>query len=393
VARLFTNGFENNSVTAFLDQWDFINNAPTINATSRTGSFAGAITSLTSAQDKFFSIKFASANTNGPVFARYCLRVTTNPNVSTTIAAFISSAGTQIVWTDLSTTGQLQCFFSGGTQVGVNVPLSTGQYYVVELMMDVTNTRVQFMVNGISYGNTTAASTITGVNQFRLGGNIFLQTCTTININFDDVAINDATGTFQNGWCGPGNAIYLRPSATGDANTFATQTGGTALAINNFTRVSQVTSDDATSFNGSNTLNQEDLMNLTDSAIPATSRVSVVELHARFNNNVADATTAIKFEIEKAAAGTKSQSAAIIPNSTTWVTNAISGSTVWQPPIRLYIAPDGSEWTQTLLDSMQAGYILSTGGTNAINVTQLYVIVEYVPALPIGQMTVSGTGR
>jgi hypothetical protein len=107
--------------------------------------------------------------------------------------------------------------------------------------------------------------------------------------------------------------------------------------------------------------------------------VNVVEVWGRFRNDTADASQNFRFEIEKTGSGTKTLSATIVPNSTTWKTNAIA--TPWTAPIVTYQDPDSAAWTLTTLDSMQIGYKLTQDGTGTrqIQVSSVSAIVDYTP--------------
>jgi hypothetical protein len=240
-------------------------------------------------------------------------------------------------------------------------------------------------LDGVVFATTTTAATIDGTNAFVWGNT---DGDSTLNIYFDDIAVNDTSGSAQTSYPNDGKVLYLRPNAAGDINTFATQTGGTAGAANNFTRVDEVTPNDATDFNGSSTLNEEDLFNFGNSGIGASDTVNVVEVHGRFRNSTADATAKVTFEIEKTSGGTKTSSAAITPNSTTWRTNVAGTTEPKTAAIVTYTDPDGAAWTQSTLDSLQAGYKLTTGPGTAgrrIDVTAVWVVIDYTPgAAPAG---------
>ena len=93
---------------------------------------------------------------------------------------------------------------------------------------------------------------------------------------------------------------------------------------------------------------------------------------ARVRNSVADATTTLKLEIEKAAAGTIAQGTGITPNTTTWATKNFFVT---------YKDPNSNAWTKTTLDTMQIGYKLTTGGTNRIDVSNVFAYVDYTPGV------------
>lgn len=235
-------------------------------------------------------------------------------------------------------------------------------------------------IDGVQFASGTGTSGLNS-NTLRFGS----IDSSTMTINFDDIAVNDSTGSFENGLPGEGKVFVMHANNSGDVNTFATQTGGTAGAANNFTRVDEVTPNDATDFNGSSTLNEEDLYNFDPPSSSPGDYVKVVELWARFRNSTADPTGAVKFEAEKTGSGTILQSSAIVPNSTTWRMNAAAVPKT--PPLVMYQDPDNNNWTFDTLSTIQGGQKLTTGpGTpgRRIDVTWVAFIVEIKPgrALP-----------
>ncbi len=105
--------------------------------------------------------------------------------------------------------------------------------------------------------------------------------------------------------------------------------------------------------------------------------VNCVFILMRFRNNTADATTAIKAEIEKTASGTIQQSSALIPNSTLWKTTSTGSTFPIGSLLVAYQDPDGANWTKSTLDTMQIGYKLTAVGTNRIDVTNIAAMVDY----------------
>lgn len=382
MARIASSGFELNSAAANIEFG--ILSTPTISSTTvRSGGFSGRISSLVSATNMSFQLTHHSSDNNGPLFYRFYLRIATLPTGNNDIFAIRNTASTSMATVALTSTGTLRLQTSTATLVGSASPaLNTGVWYRVEVKIDNTGGAgagvLVGKLDGIEWASTSAATFATGVAKVQYGGNINSEAQTQGDWFFDDVAVNDATGTSQNSWPGSGKIIHLLPDSAGDVNTFATQTGGTVGAANNFSRVKEVPPDDATTFNGSNILNQEDLLNCAASGLAATDSIKVVQVGGRFRNNIADATTALKFEVEKTGSGTKTQSVAIVPNTTSWNTlQAASPFATYN--ITLYLDPDGNYWTNTTLDSMQIGYKITTGGTNRVEVTSVWALVEYDP--------------
>jgi hypothetical protein len=310
------------------------------------------------------------------LYVRFYVRIARRPAAQATVFAF-TSEGDHGITIAMNTSGALLLYDeSNGATIGsASSVLDLDTWYMVEVFQDITtpsSTTATARLNASQFASGTANLTgLHGADIIRFGQS----TSSNFEWYIDDIAINDNSGSLQNSWPGFGKIIHLKPNATGDTNSFATQTGGTAGASNNFTRVNEVTPDDATTFNGSNTLNEEDLFNCDNSNISLNSTINVVAVGVRFRNNTADATTAIKLEIEKTASGTISQSSAIVPNSTTWKTNAID--VPFDYPLVLYKDPDNIDWTQATLDTMQVGYKITTGGTNRIEVSTLWASIDY----------------
>lgn len=384
MARLLSIGFELQSVVAGIE-FDASNGSGSKSIS--TGVYRGGLASLRvnpSGSYWFLGHQYRSNASTSKVYARFCIYIGTYPGAPISIFAFAASttggnSGGQL---QLNSDGTLQLGYYNGTWNSIGSPsqvLARGVWYRIELSYDDSD------------GNNTVTARVEGKefatgNGNNLGGNGCIQLgdlfdSDTFDINFDDVAVNDESGSFQNSWPGNGKIIHLEPNASGDANSFATQTGGTGGASNNYTRVSETSPDDDTTYNGSSTLNEEDLFNLDVSGISADDVVKLVSVGMRFKNSVADASAEIKAEIIKTTGGTKTQSSGIVPNSTSWRTNSIADPKSY--PLTLYQDPDSATWTKTTLDSMQVGYKLTTAPGTAgrrIDVSKVWALVEYAVA-------------
>lgn len=390
MARLWSCGFELQSTTSGVEFDSFIGSgSPTITiSTSIVRSGAASLRIHPTTTHSAFLYQFKSSNSTGNFLCRFYMNITTLPTSITGVASGGNSDITVMgfaatnngTWCELTidASGVLRIYRDGSDRVvvGTSSALSTGVWHMIDVGYGSANSYVEARIDGVSFGSTTSAPGLSGVAKIVLGIGFLAEDCST-DIFYDDVAVNDTTGSFQTSWPGSGKIIHLKPNATGDANAFSFQNGGTAGSANNFTRVNEVPPDDATTRNGSATLNNEDLFNVGDSGIAANDTVNVVAVGGRYSDNIADATAAFKFEIEKTASGTITQSAAIIPNSTTWRTN--TNAAPKNHPIILYQDPDGAAWTQTTLDSMQIGYKLTTAGTNRIQLSNVWALVDYTP--------------
>lgn len=353
------------------------NNGGTIdNTLGRSGTSSYRVTPT--AALKNFQHTNSSPGATGNVYLRACIYIRALPTGTVTIIN-MKAAGQCAV--KLTAAGKLQLFdLQAAVQIGSDsAALSINTWYVVELRWS-TGTYEARIDGAATFASGAPTTPGTSVTDIQIGTTV---TDATLDMNFDDVSMNDDSGASETSWVGTGFLDCLRPNAAGDVNTFATQTGGTAGAANNFSRLNESPPDDATTFNGSSTLNEEDLVNLTNTVAGASDTIQSVSVGFRFRNSTADATAAIKVELEKAPSGTILQSAAIVPNSTTFRSNQ-TGTTVKRAPIITYADPDGAAWTQTTLNSLQAGYKLTTAPGTAgrrIDVTSLWVYVRYTPAV------------
>lgn len=380
MARLWQCGFELNSTTAGVE-FDSITGAPTIQTTTVRNS-AYAMQCNVSATTAYLTYQYAGASNTNNTYLRVYVLFKTFPANNTSL----------ILIRDSVNGNNLDIRFTGNTLIVTNEQNASAQvgaasnsmwlntWYRVELAYTYSSGAVQAYLGlgdgaGALFANGTANASI-GSNTTRIGV-IDSATC---NVFWDDIAINDQTGSNQTNIPGPGAIIHLQPNAQGDANGFTVNVGGTAGSTNNYTRVDEVTPDDATTYNGAALLNAEDLFNCANFTGGAFGTLSVVAVGIRCADLVsADASLGVKLEIMKTSGGTKSQSANIIPNSTSFVTN--SSAAPHNYPLVTYNDPDGNPWGQSTLDSMQIGYIEDTTGVQTMAVSTVWASIDFAPVL------------
>ncbi len=379
MGRLFTSGFEENTNTVNVE-WTGTNGSPTIQTgTTRTGTYAGQITSLVSGTALGWFYQFSSANVSTDTYIRFYINIAVYPNADTQIMCLLDSTGNDPGDIRLTSTGTMYMTDNTGSQVGsASSALSLNTWHRIELRYFNTSSTEELKIDGSSISLST---TISGqvYREAHFGGNLNGGISSTGTWYLDDIAINDTGGTTQNSYPGSGQVVTLRPNAAGDNNAFTVQIGGTAGAANNFTRVKEVTPDDATSYNGAVTSGTIDDFNIDDTpaVLNSTSTITLVQLNVRYRAVVAASEAAFKTRIKKAAAGTVASSTAITPNSTTWKTNTNAVPNL--PPQTLYLDPDSGAWTKATLDTTQIGYTISTTNTNAADISAVWLNVEFVP--------------
>lgn len=389
MARLATIGFELQSLTAGVEI-DSISSTPTIDTTTfRNGGASVRVNGTTIS--KFVTHQYAGTGLAQNRFFRFYLRIATASSVdAAAFALFRDGTNGNGMSLRMNTNRTLEMWDEqAGVQRGSDsAALALNTWYRIEMQYNRAAGTGQAFIDGVQFATGTQSANL-DMNVVRFGM-IDTATC---DLNYDDLAINDSSGSSQTGLPGAGNVIRLTPNGAGDANAWLNTAGGAGDA-NNYTLVDETTPDDATTMVQSGILNSEDLYNCTDSGIGAGDTVNVVHIVGRFRNNTADTLTAFKFEIEKTTGGTKAQSASIVPNSTTWKTNAIAAPI--NPPITLYNDPDGNPWTQATLDSIQIGQIDAVVNVNRAQVTLVCAMVDYTPAsgvATISRRLLTGVGN
>jgi hypothetical protein len=384
MARLWSSGFELNSITAGME---FSSLTVGVNATAsivtspvHSGIYAlralnSSIVNNSSCQ---FSQFFAAADQDGPYFARAYVYFADWPTVGgSQIFAFYQNGGASRANFRLGVTGTL-AFNNGSVPIGSSTLLSLNTWYRLEMSYN-NNTLTGFaeMEGRVYEGeSTTPVATWSSITETDNGGIRRLtwgmvSTDRSYDIYWDDLAVNDALGASQKSWIGPGKLIVLRPDGNVGTPGFVRQ--GTDSGAN-WSQVNEVTPNDLTQYVNSTTLNAEDVYTLSPSGIDSSDTVNMVSLNLRYRGNNATGCPTFVPRILKTGGGTVATGNAITPVSTTWITNLASLLT---SPLTLYSDPDGSPWTQTTLDSMQAGFRITVDGANRDDITALWVYVDY----------------
>ncbi len=390
--RLLTSGFELNSTTLGVE-FDGIEpttqNAAIVTSPVRTGTYAFQASASSSTKYGCAGWTIPTMAAGRTYYARayaYFSTWPTSGKISGVMAWGEGFGGGFWSGLQVDSSGNLGLYNQTGALIGSTTALSLNTSYRLEMSYSYTSKALAAQVNGTQFASGTDAAS-SGISSFYVfaGGNINATTGDTASvIVFDDIAVNDDQGSYQNTWAGAGNVIMLQPSATGDANAWLNTSGG-AGATTNWNLVNEHPPDGATSFIESKTTSQQDLFKCPASGIPSTATINLVAVNCWFAGSATSSESAFELQIEKAASGTKTSSAAITPNSTTYQRNA--NATPRTSPITAYQNPDSAAWTQALIDTMQIGAICSTGSTNYDRVSTLWAYVDYTPAT-----AVTGTG-
>jgi len=399
MGRLWSCGFENQAGEGF----NFNTNATIVSSGQRSGNYAMQVTSF--ASDARGVQKQLSTAQITVTYVRFYIKIATLPNVNTIIAkgsgASTLSASNQ-VGIRLNTDGTLNLVRGTNTNVsGASAALSTGTWYLVEILNDVTNASGSRVCTGRLNGTqfaTHTTGTHTGTDYVSFGGGLESTTpaaVTTGDWVFDDIAVNDNSGSVQNSWPGEGKIVHLRPNAAGDANAWTAQAGGTAGTSNNYTRVNEEVADDATTNNrkdGTSGGSPQDLFNIDSTAskgIGSADVITLVQVGSKAGSSSTTVASGRDFKVSLKDTTTQVDSTIIDASQNGYFWHEDLGTAGSSGVYRLtsYTRPrDSAAWTPTELDSSQIGYREGNASTTVVNLTQVWLLVEYVPTVVTSQL-------
>jgi len=369
MARLWSSGLELNSTTSAMEFESISAGGTTVSSIIRSGIYALRSNSTGSGQQSRFAFK--SAATADGFYVRAYVRIDSYANaIASFIALWQATGSNQKVAIQMNSDGTLELWnIEDSAQIGSDSSvLSLNTWHLLELKVDCTtiaSTAIEAKINGTAFASGTI-NLAAGISSIQLGFQGFI----TGDLYFDDIAINDDTGSFQNSWPEEGKIIHLKPNAAGDNSAWT----------NDYLSVDEVTPDNATTLVSSNTLDQIDDHNIEAPASLGTSdTINVVQVGARFNGVGASANASFVLRIKAAASGTVEESSAITPASATWVTNAAAAPRNYS--LTLYDLPGESTtvWTKADLEAAQIGYRLSATSTNAAQLSTIWLLVDYTP--------------
>lgn len=404
MARVYQDGFEFNSVTANPATWETISGSPTISSSIfRSGAYAGRVSSLSSGAAMGWVKKWLSATADGPFWGRAYIRIATLPSASNHIMSFNSATGTagnsDRIKITLESDGTLILRLADGTAIGSpSAVLALDTWYIVELKFDRTpagGSEIAEARLGADDGTTptvfATSNTLTlagAAFAFSLGGNLDLEAQTQGDWYFDDVAVNDSAGSFQNSYPGHGKIIHLRPNAAGDADEWS--------LTSTYEEIDEITPDDATTAIANAATDQVHDVNIDDTpaALNSGSTINAILVGVRFNKSAGVDDPTFVARVKASSGGTVEESTAFTVSSTSWNSNGSSSPRNY--PLVLYDLPGASTdpWTKALLDTAQVGVKMTNTVANLAQVTTIWMSVDFTPteaagsaAQPTGFMT------
>lgn len=379
MARLWSSGAELQSVTSGIE-WDTVTGTPVISTSIKRGGAASVKFNAAST----YVTHAVQADTINTLYQRFYIYIETSPSATTPVWQYMDSTPGAACSIRLTSGNVLQAFDDSGTNTvqSSSRALNAGEWYRVDLKYtdSAGSTAVlEWKLDGLLQGTHTGlgGNNASGTVRFGLIGAV------TGSIYFDDIGVNNTSGSSQNDYLGEGFIAHLQPAGAGDNNNASSGT---------YASVDEVTPD------GSGTIAvldaNNDILDVTVSSpitagLHSTSAVTLVQVGIQEAAATANQES-WALRIKSASGGTTTQGTTTTHNDTTYKVN---GDTTHVYTLTSYTDPTtSSAWTVTgtnSLTNMQIG-VIAIDAAPDINVSALWALVEYtgVPRYWLG-----GTGN
>jgi len=371
MARLWQTGFELNSLAIGGMEYAVVSSGSGMTVQTsvvRSGTYALRINTTSVRRLRH---QFLGSSADARVFARMYFRADTfHTGGLVRICEFQNTISNVRASIRLNPDGTLE-LWNATAQIGSDSPaLSTGQWYRIDIEYNSTPAGSNDVLTARIDGTSFASSSVEDLgNVARFDFGLIDAPTGTPDFFYDDIAINDSTGSFENSFPSPGRIVHLRPNNTGDNGAWS----------GDYTDIDEETPDDNTTKISSNTAEQIEDVNLADTpaAIETDSIINLVATGVRYNGAGASANASFVTRVKTGVGGAVEESSAITPSSTSWTTNA--NNDPYNFPLVLYDLPGAStaEWTKAKLDAAQIGARLTSASTNAAQISALWLSVEY----------------
>lgn len=373
-------------------EFDAYVGSPTLTTSNpRTGTYAGLITGLVSGTKKYFQYIYASSNI-GVVFPAFYVCFTTLPSAENRFAELAESGGVVgQAYLTVDNSGTIRLYDATGQITGTTTVTTGTQYYEFEVNLNNTGgigaSTVEARVNNTVFATASNRTLSVGSASLVMGANLNGEAQTTGSWQFADMAVSTSSypGSYKN--------ETLFPIAAGDSAQWTV--GGSSPAATNWQSVNQNPPDDAVTLVSSTTLNQTDLYKFGTTGTVAGDTINYVAVNSRHANNIATANMSYELQLEKVSSGTLLASTAIQLSSGTWRNNATNAATTPRTPMIITATdPDGGAWTggaTGTVGTLQAGpKITNDNSTSTIQVTLMFIVVSYTPAVNANVTQVAG---
>ena len=371
MARRWSTGFELQSVTNGME-WDITVGSPTINTTIKRSGNASLRCNPTNS-NAYLSYRYDSLFNTKDVYIRFYLYIATSTNALDIICMIREATfSTNICSIRLNSNRTLELWDDfNAVQIGSDSSaLNIEQWYRVELFYDESDGSLNARINGTSFASGTGS-----LEQFNNQIQVGCISSTIADLYFDDIAINNNSGSDQNSWPGEGSIIHGYPNAAGDNNDCS---AGDYTSIDD-----NPTPDDSSTkavLDNDNDILDVNCENSSTIGLTSFDTITLVQVGVR-EAEVSAAQASWKLRIKSASGGTVTEGSITTHNDTTYRTNGDALPRLYT--LTSYTDPTTSlAWTPTgtnSIDNMQIG-IQAVDATPDTNVSTLWALIEYIPA-------------
>jgi len=382
--RIWSSGFELNSLAADMEI-EAVGGTGTqtiVTSPVHAGTYALETARTGTTGLSWARYRFAEANSNGPFYFRFYLRIADYPDATQSIVTLDAVGGGDRAGIRMTPSGALQLADLDGIgspiQIGSDsAALSLNTWYRVEMLYDasagLSSVTLTARLDGSVFATSNTVTNTSSVGRVTFGG-----AATGLNYDYywDDIAINTAT------WPGTGQIILLRPNAIGDNSGWAIGAGSGS----NYQQVDEVTPDDITTYlseaTASGLVTDDYNIENASSVIASDSLIVLAQVGVRGGGTGTTARTYV-LRIKSSGGGTVEESASVDWSLNSWRTNN-EGPNAHNYDLTLYDLPGASvsDWTVSDLDSAQIGVRHDALNTNAVRLSAAWLLVEYNPAPP-----------
>ena len=262
MARIFTEGFEMQDLLFFDATGSAGFSTPRSGAASLNLGYQGwGNKTIVDLAEAYFRFGFRFNGYQGAIFVWY-------------------NGGTRLGYIGIDSSRRLVIYTGNVWRAIGTITLSLSAWYLIEVHVLISDTGVvEVRLDGIldvSYSGDTKPGAEETINVCRYCGN---------EVQFDDLAMNDISGTVDNSWCGDGKVVMLTPNANGDLSQLM---GSDADQIDNYLLVDEFPKDDDTTYVEGSVVDEKDLYNFTDFGLNV-QEIKRVWAEARARDTVADA--------------------------------------------------------------------------------------------------------
>lgn len=388
MARLLTAGWEYNNA---LDggAWDLNTANVSSSTTAKRYGARGLLVQVILPGPAYLTHSWAANGNTGDVF----IRVWINPQAhgdGGLIYLEDGGVGDYAFSVRLNSDWTLELWRGGGSpiQLGVDsAAMTVSTWNRVNLQYIFSSGTATATLNGVDFANGTADAAVNNPNIIHLGLGIPAN-ADAGNIYLDDFALNDSTGSDENGRPPDrtGVTLYL-PDADGD-NAMGSR-GGTDTGAD-WSQLSQNPPDDITTYYildaDNDIIDVNTAINPADpNGIIAGSKIHLVQTGVRHRCGAAG-TMSYQARIKSQSGGTVQSGTLTTHNDTTWRTNGDVAPRNYK--LTAYVDPQtGLPWTKAGLDTgMQVGAIVIDADPDAW-ITSVWGMVEFEQAITMPKFT------